>query len=820
MANILIYRPPSTLVATVSVDEKTVLSKKLMNEHKITSEFYSKTILNIQLGDYISYGTENFYINRLPDIVKLNNSTFKYNIIFESVLYDLYRKLFISSDGLADFSYSGEAVDFLTNIVTSINEISSGWMVGTVDATEELLLQFTNESCRTALTRIAEAFKLEFELVGKVINMISTVGNLTDYSFQYGRGLGLYKLTRQQVSDQNIITRVYGFGGTKNIPFGYRTRAKRLVFETGTPAVRYLEKNVSLYGTIEGQFTDDNIYPAISGTDGTLTGVNYAHDADWNPKTDYVINTNLSFDINDYLIDGVIATIVFKTGDLAGQEFEIWKYVHATGRIYFNPFSDTDGYTTPNEFNYPVPGDTFALINISLPQPYIDTAEIALETATQAFLDQNSIPQVVYSLDIDPHYAKINSIILDVGDKVTIVDADLGINNLIRVSGLEFPLVNPFKIKTIISDFVPYTVQERIIKSAISTRKETVFVDRRNAELARRNTMRQNQLKTLLFDPDGYFDPINIKPISVETLNLIVGTKSINLRLSGVTIEPNHGGDANEIVISAGDLIHYQIDVGGVYTWVMSPAATFSTLNPASAYYLYAKCHKAASTGEWDLSTDKKLADPDDGHYYFLCGVLYAVLDGYRDWDYMYGITYINGSTVTTGILKSVNGLNYFNLDTGELKAVGVTEFGTSTAVVGGLSQNLAILGPDIWENAYDGDSSAILVNRMGYNKGTTHYRNFNVYDGKGTNILQVIGEDQRVLIQGGLQVTEIALLDGPLTVSDVIDMQSTTKALILSRLTNAVMVGLSGEGMIAFNTDDKHFYGHNGTIWKLLDNV
>ena len=148
MTQLEIYRPgsPATLQATVDVDEKTVFSQKLMNEHKITSEFYSTSVLDITIGDYITHNSEDFYINRLPDITKINSATYLYKITFESVLYDLAKKLFISSDGLAEYSYSGSATDFVTNIVANMNVTGSGWTVGTVDATDDKLLYFANES--------------------------------------------------------------------------------------------------------------------------------------------------------------------------------------------------------------------------------------------------------------------------------------------------------------------------------------------------------------------------------------------------------------------------------------------------------------------------------------------------------------------------------------------------------------------------------------------------------------------------------------------------------------------------------------------------
>jgi len=111
MANLVIYRS-SNVVATVSIDEKTVLTRKLMNEDKVVSEFVSGDVLPIAIGDYITVNTKNYYINQLPNIEKVNEKTFKYNVIFQSDLYDLYNKLFTSVEGLSDWSYTGNAAIF------------------------------------------------------------------------------------------------------------------------------------------------------------------------------------------------------------------------------------------------------------------------------------------------------------------------------------------------------------------------------------------------------------------------------------------------------------------------------------------------------------------------------------------------------------------------------------------------------------------------------------------------------------------------------------------------------------------------------------
>jgi hypothetical protein len=574
-----ICRPgtPPTLQETVDIDEKTIFTQRLMNEHRIVADFISHTILNIQIGDYIIHKSENYYIEKVPNVTKINNSTFQYTIVFESIIAELNRKLFISSDGLADFSKNGTASDFIDDLITNINTISSGWTKGVVEATEYITMQFANESCRTVLDRIASTFKMEYEVIGKEISVKKLVGNTTAYRFEYGRNLGLYKLERQSVQDQNIVTRMYGFGGTTNLPNYYAARSKRLIFEDG--GNRYLEKNVSLYGVREGQFTDDSIFPKFTGTLTAASIVFDGVDKLFNATLSYIEDSSLDFDLNDYLIAGMDANIVFKTGDMAGMQCVIWKYDDVNHRIYFNAVVDTvSGYATPR-YNSGSPvqpeiGDTYTLVNIAQPISYVVAAETALQDATQAELDKRSVPQVVYSNEIDPKYSESISLDINVGDKVTIVDTDLGLDALIRVNSINYPLVNPYKITAIISDFVPYTRQEATTNIAISNVKNTSLVDKRRAEAEAINAQEIKKLRDSLFNADGTLrtdilgssvdDAISVDS-KTELIDgailwktgLTYSASDINYKILGTVFKTQK----QEITLDAADATYARIDV-------------------------------------------------------------------------------------------------------------------------------------------------------------------------------------------------------------------------------------------------------------------
>ena len=455
MANLDIYRDVS-VIATIKIDEKTKLIKKLMAADKITSRFVSKAVLPIEIGDYIIFNGNNYYLNQPPSIEKKNEKTYKYNMVFHSVLYDMYNKMVVSSDGLTDFSYTGTAEDFITLLVDQMNEIYSGWTVGDVDETEIKTFQFKNENCRTALTKISDLFKFEFELVGKTINFKLAVGTITEHEFEYGQDNGLYTLTRKPVETNALFTKVYGFGGTKNIPYTYRDHAKRLVFEE-----RFLTKNTSIYGVREGHYTNEDIYPQRTAT---LTAVNMVFDGgDFDTTESYIEDSSLDFNINDFLAEGLTPKIVFKSGALSGYEFEIWRYEHDNKRIFFNPVNESDGYILPNEDNQPAVGDDYTLVDLKMPPSYIYQAEEDLKAATQVYLDENSVPKSLYIVKIDPKYTKAGDITLDAGDLVKIVDSSLGVDKSIRIAQISFPIVNKYKITAIIADFIPKTLEEMVV---------------------------------------------------------------------------------------------------------------------------------------------------------------------------------------------------------------------------------------------------------------------------------------------------------------------------------------------------------------------
>lgn len=642
-----------TVIYQVSIDESTVFTNQLMGENKVEAQWVSTQELDLELGDYIEIGSEKFYLNFTPQVQKINNVTFRHFVTFEGEVYKLYNKIF-QDEGDSEFPYFGTPDVYLQLIIDNLNSIDPGW---TFDLDLPVTygpkaMSFDEVSCRVALTSIMEEFKLEFRLVQKTIIVREDVGFPSVYSFEYGRGKGMYNLDRQSVVSNGVVTRLFAYGGDKNLNSSYRGGSRKLKFEF--EGNNYLEANVSVFGVKEGSVTFPEIYPKRTGS---ISAVN---------ANNKVVDSTLDFDINDHLISGVVAKIVFKSGALSGYEFDISAYNNSTKEITFIAKTEANGAMIPDEGSFqPEIGDQYTLVNIEMPESYVTAAEAELLEAATQKLDSLKSPKVIYSMDLDEKFIRTNGVDLTAGLQVTIVDSDMGINSQIRIFSITYPLVNPSKASIQIADGIPYTRNERLIKDVVKTKKEVIKVDRTREENYRENAVRFRDLQNKIYDPDGYFNGENIRPNSIETLMLSVGAKSQNFLLNEVEIEANYLGDANTLRISGGFLIHLEISIDGLgYIWEMDPNI-IEDLTPASFYYVYAKCNKSVLTGEWVVSETPIGSEEVAGFYHFWLGLLYPVKDGQRFFMFTKGMTYIVGDTITTGKIQSLDGLNFFDVTQG-----------------------------------------------------------------------------------------------------------------------------------------------------------
>jgi hypothetical protein len=341
----------------------------------------------------------------------------------------------------------------------------------------------------------------------------------------------------------------------------------------------------------------------------------------------------------------------------------------------------------PNATLKPTIGDKYVLLDIEMPQTYIDTAETALQAKAQAYLDDNCNPRVTYLLEPDWRYFKTNLISLSLGDFITIEDTDLNINSLVRIVELTRILTNAYKYTLKLSDHLEMQLIQRLYSEQEGLKEKIEVGDVGNIIRSRWSWRTSEELRTMVFDTDGYFDMGNIRPASVETEMLSVGAKSTQFILKEVQIEGNYTGDKSKFHASAGELIHLSI-AEEIMTWTLS-VNDQTGLVDVTPYYIYAKCTKeAAYTGQIVVDETQRKFDDDPTYYYFLIGVLHSVIEGVRGISLTYGQTIINGKFITTGSITA-DRLNISNVadigniilgNTGYIRTTGKDSYADETA--------------------------------------------------------------------------------------------------------------------------------------------
>ncbi|QXU42093.1 phage tail protein [Pedobacter sp. D749] len=445
------------IIATVEIDENTVFNQEWMGVEKITSTFTLSNPIDIRVNDYIEFLGEKYTIKNGIPCDQSNGSTFKYNVEFFSPTYYLYNVPMMHLDRVK-FSYVGTPLEVLSLIIENLNNEEAGWSIGDCSLiSEPETFNFDQQSCRTALTTLAETFKLEYKVKGKKIYLLEKLGETQNIVLKYGRGYGLINAARQAV-DREYATVWRFYGGSTNLPEGYRNSMDRIALDSP-----YL-LNDDIYGRKHGSVIFEDVFPRRTGSVTAIDGLNA------------IIDNTLDFDLNIQSISDGGAKIVFKSGELSGGEFVIKSYNPTTKKITFGDRKDeTTGYVTPNASFTAAVGDKYTLMGIIMPQTYVDAAEAEVLALGTEHAKANSFPPVAFPLNIDEKFIRDMQLIYKIvaGDYVYVISEALGINTKIRMQSISYPLVNPANIAGVVSDVAQYSTVEKLKKDVIQNKKET-----------------------------------------------------------------------------------------------------------------------------------------------------------------------------------------------------------------------------------------------------------------------------------------------------------------------------------------------------------
>lgn len=430
------------IIAKFLTDGSATITKKFMSVAELSAVFRSDIYTEIKRGDYVEVEGERYYFFELPKVTQNSRKQFEYDCklhseekVMENVLF-----LFLDMDSSnrihqssTNYDLTATIDEFLSLVCNNINRERKGWkynILSGVDRKKLINISINGESVANAFKKIIEAFSIEYTIKEKTIIVGDRVENKTGLSFSYPKNL-LSPVTLDMEGNEKMATKLYVFGGNRNIPKGYRDSiSDRLLMTNG---MQFLKRNSETI--IEKVKVFDDVYPRRNSSidDVRVSSSGYY----------FVKDSTIDFNLLEALKD-TTAKISFNSGLLIGNTFEISSYNTESKEIEIKQQTDS-GVNIPNESLCPRAGDEYVFLDIVMPSEYVEKAENELYDKAKEYFDKECVEQ--YSLSVKPSdiWLQRNGIRLEAGDLINVKSHEIGVDQDIRIESVTS---YPFSLKT------------------------------------------------------------------------------------------------------------------------------------------------------------------------------------------------------------------------------------------------------------------------------------------------------------------------------------------------------------------------------------
>lgn len=501
---------------TAVYEEGSVRKFELMKEDYVRLVFHTNERFAVSLGDYIVTEWGTFYITK-PQKPVFNTSTggYDYDLQFDAPHYRWNNRLYKFEPNTNRNEASWSLTDNLRNqmavFLRNLENLGFEYTVDTASyeyesASNNVYLVFENCYLLDALTKIAEAFGLEWWITDNIIHIGKcSKGTPVDFTI----GVNVEDMGSEK-SSKEYYTRLYAFGSTQNVPVGYRKNDEQVLLNGVVqkrimmPTVDENGKAVPPYVEVEGVESEDEVVEAIvifddvkPKTDNKVTdlkadrrevektdtveagnGEGASVDSETETVTIYRFkDESLKFS-EKFVLPGVQLQAQFQSGALNGMTFdlafnpdaepekktvegeEVWNEDAQWFEIVRN---ETYGVMLPNDTLKPARNDKFIILGwdvryIEEGMELVTKAEQelrarALKKVEEMQLDNNVYPctmmaDYMYGLDNkgnqDPTKSKVGTFPL--GQKVRLNNDNffVGGSRVSRVVGYEYKLDIPY----------------------------------------------------------------------------------------------------------------------------------------------------------------------------------------------------------------------------------------------------------------------------------------------------------------------------------------------------------------------------------------
>lgn len=483
-----VYDPAGVKIIDLPVTKEAIIKFALMGDYYIELSFNLAKQVTFPRGAHVWYRNRKFEImSTVRPEFDGTTGGFKYTIQLQAQQNHMKRFVCFWIGGAnpeAVFHNTTDLASFGALIVANMNKSLGvdNWKLGavTIENPETAkLVSFNGDKCWDALNTIAETFEVEWWTEENSGNVTLNFGKLefgTPETFK--RGDVVKSIPAKKGDDSSYGTRFFVFGSTRNLTKDYGQAEQggitnhvseiRLRLPNGQKYIDAIP-NLPEQDIVEQVVFFDDIYPKNTETVTSVEKKELTPDEGESYPIYTMVCNDTPFVPSD-MIENETLGAHFTSGSLMGREFELSiKYKPATWKPEdgfdkkFEIIAQTEnsGDSTlviPNENLKPMPGDTFVLTGVKLPQQRIEEAEEKLLAAGTSYAAKHSSDTDVYDCDTNPVYCQNNDKNYEAGQAVLLVGPQFGeTGRLSRIQGYQKKLYNEYIATYTVGDNTPYS---------------------------------------------------------------------------------------------------------------------------------------------------------------------------------------------------------------------------------------------------------------------------------------------------------------------------------------------------------------------------
>ncbi len=412
------------------------LTKELMSRNDISTSFNYPSFVRFKKGDYIMYENERYTLMKDFKVTD-NKGEYRYELVFhakEILIQDAQYFYTNSNIHQSEFTLTGNAQYFFQLAVEDINAHFGANFVnlGAIESTDIKQITFANNTnVFSALHQVCEVFGLEYLFAGDTINTSKKVnfGDAIDFKI----GESILSVNRREGDNVFTANRILALGSTTNLTRDYQggdymIGSKRLRIPQSKGTFIDLKEGLQPTEIETATVIFDDVFPHRIGNVDEVREVEYEDkDEDGNDiiLKQWRFKDNGIIFSEDYLLPNEPLMLVFESGRLAGQHFEV-----AFRKGNYNDTDNSQNYEIllndrglPNETLYPQIGDKYVLYNFNIAlvsNIYIPEAENKLYDTAVPWLKEQHTDKGVYECPIMTDYARTNDANLEIGQRVNL----------------------------------------------------------------------------------------------------------------------------------------------------------------------------------------------------------------------------------------------------------------------------------------------------------------------------------------------------------------------------------------------------------------